>query len=976
MEIYRLPSDTNDELELTAQVTDKLSVRPGLGANAAHRLKERREEEEARREERRAVLLDEPLPGGKKGAVGRTSAGKLKKQASATSIGSGVGRSAALRASGSMMRSVSAQPPAASRADGSPAPRAGTSTTPNSPATGSQARMQNSRSSLGSSSNLGAVTSAGPGSTAAEGASSANAEPVPLRTRLIQLLALRPRPRRELVSMLGSPEPAVLQLLPSVAYADPNQPPPGAATKHFAGPVNRRVPSRPVAPPSARAGTPGPGTVYLLKDEVHREVRVAGWDAYSREDRKRVSERMEAAFQRIGLRKDAEEWEKLFPDGRDEPARAPGATRGFDEGEESPLSDADAEGSLPPASQEPVPSQPADHHHDAEGETDGLSDAPSSASLSRLGSAANLHGSTSTSTKAPAKKKGTTTMQRLTRAAKGKGPTPAERAAASQRARVRTSPVGSARQSPAPSTSINAGAAASTDAGASTGQTRGSTYSANESTSPAKKPRLSEARPEDGGNGSAAHGGTTKKQGPSATATGAVSKSATTTTSTTTKFSDVPARARPRASEPALTSNPSLRTSSGSGPTLSTATGPSGASGGGGRKRVSMRDIEYTDSESDSGAPPRKSQSQVPRGTGSGNGNGKDSGRLMASPNIGPEPKMRKRRKTDQVSSAAAGARDSSADGAESDGTITRRGVGAGAAHASEPWLDVQSLEDWTRLTARFGRTYEEYTRMAVRLESEKERLERERAMARREREEEEEEVRRVREEVERERHGAGAGVEAAVNASGPQEKEKGGETPRKETVDRIAMPTKQGRESPEEGEMTPDEPSAGRGRPPLDDAASAQAALGSGTGDHDRDRESASPGAARSSRSLSPPSVWRASASDGNASHPGQVHAHGLGQLHGMTQIHAHGHAQGSENDSAPLSYAELSDLVARLSELHGQLERMKRALVDYKRSSSSSTSTSNSASGAGGRASGATAGAAGGSVHRNARPAAVAVS
>jgi hypothetical protein len=56
--------------------------------------------------------------------------------------------------------------------------------------------------------------------------------------------------------------------------------------------------------------------LYILKDEVYRQIMIKEWSEYSTNDKLIVSEHMEAAFKRLGLDKDAEEWKRLYPDGR------------------------------------------------------------------------------------------------------------------------------------------------------------------------------------------------------------------------------------------------------------------------------------------------------------------------------------------------------------------------------------------------------------------------------------------------------------------------------------------------------------------------------------------------------------------------------------------------------------------------------------------------------------------------------------
>lgn len=58
------------------------------------------------------------------------------------------------------------------------------------------------------------------------------------------------------------------------------------------------------------------------------------------------------------------------------------------------------------------------------------------------------------------------------------------------------------------------------------------------------------------------------------------------------------------------------------------------------------------------------------------------------------------------------------------------RGVGHGATHWSEPWLDVRSSSDWHRLASRFTKTQAEYTTFRAQLQAENARLDKELALA------------------------------------------------------------------------------------------------------------------------------------------------------------------------------------------------------------------------------------------------------
>lgn len=84
------------------------------------------------------------------------------------------------------------------------------------------------------------------------------------------------------------------------------------------------------------------------------------------------------------------------------------------------------------------------------------------------------------------------------------------------------------------------------------------------------------------------------------------------------------------------------------------------------------------------------------------------------SPHRSPDPKRSSQRSNDRTASAER----------------PIKGVGPGATHWSEPWLDVRSTSDWHRLAQRFAKTQEEYLAARKRLEAERERLDRELELA------------------------------------------------------------------------------------------------------------------------------------------------------------------------------------------------------------------------------------------------------
>ncbi|KAJ9476944.1 hypothetical protein PHBOTO_000616 [Pseudozyma hubeiensis] len=216
------------------------------------------------------------------------------------------------------------------------------------------------------------------------------------------------------------------------------------------------------------------------------------------------------------------------------------------------------------------------------------------------------------------------------------------------------------------------------------------------------------------------------------------------------------------------------------------------------------------------------------------------------------------------------------------------RGVGPGAAHWSEPWLDVRSKSDWHRLAQRFAKTQEEYRMVRHRLEVENERLEREMQLVGKE-------ERSTRD---------GAVAEQSLLFSPHQESTvdaDGGdvvmEEVDKETAINTSMNARQGKvkvedgnESPEEGEMVSEDEGAVPGR----DRGSAEAASSLDGSSVGQQRRSESPdGLAWRSDSMVKP---------------------------------------GGGGEDRPLTYADLADRVKEVGEMHGSLSRMHRVLVEFK--------------------------------------------
>lgn len=242
------------------------------------------------------------------------------------------------------------------------------------------------------------------------------------------------------------------------------------------------------------------------------------------------------------------------------------------------------------------------------------------------------------------------------------------------------------------------------------------------------------------------------------------------------------------------------------------------------------------------------------------------------------------------------------------------KGVGPGATHWSEPWLDVRSKSDWHRLAQRFAKAQEEYLASRKRLEAESERLDRELELASmEEREAPRPYVTTGDTEIRAEqsllfsphKHPASDAdqpdlvmrdleEETAINTSINSRTRCTNST----ATAKAKPPAEDGDESPEEGEMRSS-----------DDEDGGRADVG-GLGRSD----TRSPGTTTSSvdsvllasrRSESPDNIaWRS----------------------GATAARSH------DGADRPLSYTDLANRVQQLGELHGSLSRMHRVLVDFK--------------------------------------------
>ncbi|SPO20791.1 uncharacterized protein UTRI_00268 [Ustilago trichophora] len=249
------------------------------------------------------------------------------------------------------------------------------------------------------------------------------------------------------------------------------------------------------------------------------------------------------------------------------------------------------------------------------------------------------------------------------------------------------------------------------------------------------------------------------------------------------------------------------------------------------------------------------------------------------------------------------------------------KGVGPGATHWSEPWLDVRSKSDWHRLAQRFAKAQEEYLISRKRLEAESERLDRELEMVSME----EQDTTRAQP--------LNGGVEVPAEQSllfSPHKLSPSkGDQPdvvmcdlEAETAINTSInsrtgstvkskPAEDGDDSPEEGEMRSSDDEEGR----------------ADTGDNRRSESiQRSPGTTSSidsailasRRSESPDNIaWRTTTS---ATIPTQATS--------MRSLAA----TGQDAADRPLSYTDLANRVQQLGELHESLSRMHRVLVQFK--------------------------------------------
>lgn len=260
-------------LEHIGQIRTKLAVRPNSipSSSVTSKLKERREMEEARKSEHRAVLLD-AAPVMTKGRTSSTL--KLRPKGLAPSANNSP-----------LLRSRAATPVEVSSLSSSP------SAVANSP--------------------KATITANGGTSQIKSSPLKRDSSPTGLRRQLIQLLAKGPQSRLKIVQEVQFAEPQILSMLPRIASTpDDLQPTASDVSSHRinGGPVNRSGHSGPRHSTSASLAH---STIYVLKDEIYREVLIKDWEAYSSEEKVQVSELTEGALDRTGVSKEAPERQQI-----------------------------------------------------------------------------------------------------------------------------------------------------------------------------------------------------------------------------------------------------------------------------------------------------------------------------------------------------------------------------------------------------------------------------------------------------------------------------------------------------------------------------------------------------------------------------------------------------------------------------------------------------------------------------------------
>lgn len=224
--------------------------------------------------------------------------------------------------------------------------------------------------------------------------------------------------------------------------------------------------------------------------------------------------------------------------------------------------------------------------------------------------------------------------------------------------------------------------------------------------------------------------------------------------------------------------------------------------------------------------------------------------------------------------------------------TPSRQGVGAGAISTAEPWLDVRNNNDWSKLSQRYKRVFEEYRSALDTVRNEEALVVQEMEILKQEEEQAAEDT---------------GHLKSGLPSSSPEEGRPG-----RNEEDQRATLGKEGEES-EEGEASPTARSAatfGPSAPDLSFDASSQT----------QPTQQTVSTITSSSPEREDPSIryaWRSKSSQG-----GSEVGPGSNSYHGGDR----------RENVGPIPFTELKTLVDTVQTLHGQLIRMKQTLISSK--------------------------------------------
>ncbi|PWN89140.1 hypothetical protein FA10DRAFT_302512 [Acaromyces ingoldii] len=848
---------------------DKLAVRPTPGSSASFtsRLKERREAEEARKSEHRTVLLDSAPVTSKKTSKGSgpTSSLKLRAKSLAQSSPTSSPRMGAL-APGWQSR---AGTPADSNAGSQPgSPSLSAAATPGTRPAALKSSL--ARSSAVHSAAVTPTSSPGPAAAASRTPkpSSTEAAPPTLKRRLIQLLAKGPLPRRDLVAQLKSTEAAVLGPLKQFAHPLPET-------------HNGKTSSGGPTVASSSGTASGPGAVYALTDSTYRHVVIAEWPDYTVKERLRVCTLAEEAFRRLGLDEKSKEFAMLLSvkqngnkesDTAVERGRRPPSSSLPGGGATSSELSSDDDGTGRKARSSTSVS-PAKASSAALRNVPSITSSQESIHRSRDASLARSSSNSDDERPSASKKSTNTTMNRLRKAAKGKG-TKTGSAASSSRAekerQVEKAKLAAQREEAQRSKKVQEKEETKKTADTVKGshispskQQQLASLSSSSSSSSAlpSSPSIKKAAPS-----SVALASPSSSSSPLPRSSGAkLSSPAPSTLSNKVKVRTVPAKSSVDYSDSSSGDEAQQRRGRPTAPR--SAEQPSSSSA----KTASSSSLDAAKKTSSSvaevpAAKKRRTSGEVakisnPRYYTSSSAT--DSSRS-------PSPARAPRQHSSGMVAAAAAAAPTAATSSQ---TPSRHGVGAGAISTAEPWLDVRNPNDWSKLSQRYRRVFEEYRGALETVRNEEARIVREVAKAK---EHDDEEDRAKRSE--------GAGQMARGDGRSLEEGEE-----------------------KEEGEASP--------------TAGSAAKFGGAQGPDPGSRTLTAPVSKSEPSSTSPEQEettaqfsWRSS-----SPHAGS----GTSNRDGFS----------AASSSTPLPYTKLKNLVDTVQTLQSQLGRMKQTLVSSKR-------------------------------------------